>query len=130
MNRKTRIFYSYAHEDRDLCEDVKKHLVLLQQEGAIESWFDRDIAAGADWEAEIQKRLEEADVILLLISVDFLASDYCRLEATRALERARRGEAVVVPVILRPVDWASTPYHQLQCLPSEARPVVKWGKPG
>src|SRR5437867_12063493 len=100
----TKIFFSYAHEDELLLKKLKRHLRPLQRQGLIDVWHDRDISAGTKWEEEIDKRLNEANIILLLISPDFMDSDYCYgTEMKRALERHERGEAHVIPVILRSI---------------------------
>jgi hypothetical protein len=126
VSGKVRIFCSYAHEDAGLQDQLRKHLGVLQE--LIESWYDRDIHPGDRWEDAISEQLERADIILLLVSVDFLSSRYCMgVELARALERAGRNEAVVIPVLLRPVDCDNAPFRHLQFLPSDRRPVVKWG---
>src|SRR5256885_13228643 len=100
------IFFSYAHEDEALRNELEKHLSILRWQGIITEWYDRDIHAGTEWEHEIDTHLDTAQIILLLISPDFLASHYCySIEMTRALERHIAGGARVIPIILRPVDW-------------------------
>jgi TIR domain/inactive STAND len=122
-----KIFFSYAHEDNKLRDKLAKHLGMLKREGLVEDWYDRQIIAGAEWAAEIDERLNAAHVILLLVSADFIASDYCYgIEMGRALERHRAGEACVIPVILRAVDWGGAPFGALQALPTGARAVTSW----
>src|SRR5690349_5863095 len=100
------VFYSYAHQDEALRQQLETHLSLLRRQGLISEWYDRKILPGAEWVGEIDEHLERASIILLLISADFLASDYCYdKEMTRALERHKQGEARVIPIILRPCDW-------------------------
>ncbi len=122
------LFYSYAHEDEELRNQLDKHLHLLERQGLITSWHDCEIRAGDDWAIEIDTHLESAQIILLLISADFLASDYCYgVEMKRALERHFTGEARVVPIILRPVDWKHEPIlNSLQALPTDGKPVTTW----
>ena len=122
------LFYSYAHEDEELRDQLDKHLRLLERQGLITSWHDREVRAGDDWASEIDTHLENARIILLLISVDFLASEYCYgVEMRRALERHFAGEARVIPVILRPVDWQSDLLlNGLQALPTDSKPVTDW----
>jgi hypothetical protein len=121
------IFYSYAHEDEALRDELEKHLSLLQRQGLIASWHDRDIQAGAEWKKEIDSHLDTASLILLLISPDFLASDYCYdQERQRAIERHQRREARVIPVILRPCDWQTAPFGNLQALPRNGQPITTW----
>lgn len=122
-----RIFYSYAHADEVLRIELEKHVSGLRRENLIIEWHDRLITAGADWEDAIDTHLDTASLILLLVSPDFLASDYCYgIEMQRALERHARGEAVVIPIILRPVDWQTAPFAHLQCLPRNGKPVTTW----
>ena len=122
-----RVFYSYAHADESYRSKLEKHLKLLQRQGVIDAWHDRKIGAGEEWEAVLQGHLENAQIILLLISPDFMASDYCYdIEMKRALERHRQGEARVVPVALRPVDNYAAPFMHLQGLPPGFRPISEW----
>src|SRR2546421_13002459 len=96
------VFYSYAHEEEKLRDELKKHLSNLKRQGVITNWYDRDISAGKVWNEEIERHLNSAKVILLLISADFLNSDYSNgHEVIRALERHEAAEARVIPVILR-----------------------------
>lgn len=120
-----KILFCYAHEDEALLNKLKTHLKPLQLEGLIEGWHDRDISAGMDWEREISNHLNEAQIILLLISPDFMGSDYCySIEMKRALERYERSEARVIPVILRHVYWNGGPLGVLQALPTDGKPVT------
>jgi internalin A len=122
-----RLFYSYAHKDESLRNELETHLKLLQRQGMIESWHDRDIEAGDEWKRKIDDNLEQADIILLLVSADFIASDYCyEKEMTRALERHEKNEARVIPVILRDVNWRAAPFARLQALPKDALAVTRW----
>ena len=121
------VFYSYSHEDEELREQLEKHLTILKRQNVITDWHDRKIGAGKEWEGEIDEHLNAAHVILLLISSDFIASDYCYdVEMTRAMERHDAGEARVIPVILRSVDWEGTPFRKLQALPKDGKPVTQW----
>jgi len=121
------VFFSYAHEDEDLRDELEKHLSILKWQGVITGWHDRRIGAGREWEGEIDKHLNTAHIILLLISADFLASDYCYdVEMKRAMKRHEAGEARVIPVILRPVDWKGAPFVKLQALPRDAKAVTEW----
>jgi len=122
-----RIFYSYSHCDEKRRARLSKHLALLRREGLIEEWSDRAIDAGAEWERAIYDELDAADIILLLISADFMDSDFCwSKELGRALARHDKGKALVIPVIMRPVDWRGAPFGRLQALPRDAKPIEKW----
>jgi len=104
-----------------------KHLNVLHRQGVIDVFNDRRIVAGTEWAQEISLALENAQVILLLISANFLASDYAfGVETRRALSRHENGEAIVLPVLLRPVDFSDSPLASLQVLPSDGRPVSIW----
>ncbi len=121
------VFFSYAHEDELLRDELAKHLKLLVRQGVIKTWYDRDITAGSEWAGQIDGNMESAQIILLLVSADFLASDYCYdIEMKRAIERHDAGEACVIPIILREVDWYGAPFAKLQALPKNAEPVTGW----
>jgi hypothetical protein len=121
------IFISYSHKDEALREQLGAHLALLKREGVIDEWHDRRIGAGQKWAGAIDEHLNSAAVVLLLVSANFLASDYCYdVEMTRALQRHDAGEARVVPVILREVDWRGAPFAKLKALPKDGKPVTSW----
>ena len=121
------VFFSYAHKDEDLKDELVKHLSILKRSGVIRDWHDRQITAGTEWAGAIDEHLESARVILLLISSNFLASDYCYdLELKRALERHEAGEARVIPIILKAVDWQGASFGKLQALPKDAKPITSW----
>lgn len=125
--KRIEVFCCYARKDQSLLLELKTHLTPLQREGLITCRADLDIGAGAEWEQEIHRYLNAAQFILLLISPDFLASDYCYgVEMQRALERHTRGEARVIPIIFRPTDWQRTPLGKLQALPKDAKPITIW----
>jgi hypothetical protein len=123
-----RVFYSYSHKDSRMLERLRTHMAMLRREGLITEWFDREIEAGGQWRGEIERELEAADVILLLVSADFLASDFCyEQEMARAVERARRGETLLIGVMLHGVDgWEGSPFAEFQVVPRDARPISKW----
>ena len=121
------VFFSYSHVDEDLRDQLETHLAGLQRQGLISSWHDRRIAAGEDFGAAIDSHLDTADVILLLISPNFIASNYCyERETKRALERHEQGVARVIPVILRPCDWHDLPFSKLQATPKDGRAITMW----
>jgi hypothetical protein len=121
------VFFSYAHEDEELKVKLADQLAVLQRLGAITSWDDRMIDAGSEWRAEIERHLDTAQVILLLVSADFLASEFCYgVEMKRAIERHRRGEARVIPVILRACLWKRAPFGELQALPRDGKAITTW----
>ena len=119
-----KIFFCYAHEDEPLLNKLKTHLRPLQRTGLVDVWHDRDISAGSEWEQEIKEQLNAAQIILLLISPDFMNSDYCYgVEMQRALERHDSEEACVIPIILRYVYWRGEPLGKLHALPTDGKPV-------
>ncbi len=122
-----KIFYSYAHEDEALRDELEKHLSNLERQGHIVLWHDRKIDAGKEWAHEIAANIQEAQIILLLISPDFMASQFCNeSEVPLAMERHETEGVRVIPVILRPVDWQDTLFHKLQALPTNSKPITKW----
>jgi hypothetical protein len=125
-----KVFYCYAREDKNLRDQLDAHLTPLRRSGRIRTWCDRQIEPGTNWQEAIDKNLETADLILILVSAPFMASDYCwSKEMKRALERHKAGDAHVVPVILRPVMWKETPLGALQALPQDGKPVIQWSHP-
>lgn len=121
------LFFSYSHADESLRDQLETHLSGLQRQGIISSWHDRRITAGTELGEAIDDHLNAADIILLLISPDFIASDYCyEREMNRALERHQKREARVIPVILRPCDWHDLPFGKLLATPKDGRPITMW----
>lgn len=122
------VFCSYAAEDELFMTQLTKHLKFLERQEVISVWCKSKILAGSETNQEILQRLNSANLILLLISSDFLASDFCwGVEIQRAMERHKAGEANVIPVILRPVDdWQSSKFGKLQPLPQDGKPITSW----
>lgn len=121
------VFFSYSRKDEKLRDKLANHLSGLERQGLIKSWHYRDISAGVEWKKEVDDNLNTAEIILLLVSPDFLFSDYCwDFEMQRALDRHKAGEARVIPIILRPADWRSAPFGNLHALPKDGRPVTTW----
>jgi hypothetical protein len=126
-DRTVEVFYSYAHKDEKLKKELLKHLANIERQGLIVNWHDRKLKPGGEWAREIDKRIDTAAVILLLVSPDFISSGYCNeVELKRAMEMHEAGEACVIPVSLRPVDWKGAPFEKLQALPTDAKPVTTW----
>jgi hypothetical protein len=124
---KPRIFLSYAHADEDLKKELDTHLVPLRRSGKIETWNDRELIIGQEWNKEILEELNKADIILLLISKDFIASQYIwEKELEIAMKRHEKGTAKVVPVIVKNCLWQEMPFAKLQALPKNAKPVMSY----
>lgn len=118
---------SYAHEDEELKNRLDVHLTSLKRSGRVNTWSDRMISPGAEWDDTIKNELNTADIILLLVSVDFLASDYIwKIEIAKAMERHRNNDVLVIPIFLRPCDWRDMPFATLQGLPKDAKPVTEF----
>jgi hypothetical protein len=121
------IFIAYSHEDLAYKNELKKFLRPLVREERVSIWDDYEIEAGQEWDVKIKERLSSADIILLLVSSDSLASDYFYGEEVKSsLERHHKREAVVIPVILRHCDWENTPLGGLEALPEKGRAIVEW----
>ena len=115
------IFCCYARADRKYLTQLKHHLALWERLGLLSVWHDGDISPGTDWREAILRNLHSAHIILLLISSDFLASDYCySMELQVAMERYERGETRVIPIVLRPCAWEEAPFGSIQALPTKA----------
>ena len=122
-----KIFYCYAREDKAFREELETHLFGLRRQQLITTWSDREIDPGMEWGKEIDTHLNASHLILLLVSPNFLASDYCYgIEMKRALERHEAGDVRVVPIIIRPVYWQDAPFSKLQVLPTSAKPISLW----
>ena len=120
------VFISYSHVDEEYRKELDKHLEGLRRQGVISIWHDRRIGPGEEVHDQISQKLEEANIILLLISADFLASDYCYdVEMTRAMKLHKQGATRVIPVILRPCDWQHAPFGGLYAVPTDGKPVAK-----
>jgi internalin A len=121
-----RLFISYSKQDKDWLEQLKMHLVPLQRREKIEVWFDEKLSPGSVWDQEIKYRLATADIILLLVSPDFLATEYIwDVEIKEAIRRHEEKEATVIPVILRPSDWLNTPLKDLSALPLKGMSIAE-----
>ncbi|GJL67733.1 MAG: hypothetical protein NPIRA06_03680 [Nitrospirales bacterium] len=122
-----KVFISYSHKDKRYRSQLETHLALLKREGIIKVWHDRKITAGQEWADQIDENLEQASLIILLISSDFLASDYCYdKEMSRALEKHQNGQARIIPIIIRSVDWGTARFSKLQALPQDGKSVASW----
>ena len=121
------VFISYAHEDKIFRKQLDKHLSNLKRQNVISSWYDGDIVPGTQWQSQIIEHLNRADVILLLISADFMASDFCySVQLEQAIARHNAHQAHVIPILLRPTDWQGAPFAELKMLPTDAKAVTKW----
>jgi hypothetical protein len=121
------VFFAYSHKDEALRDQLDNHLASLKRQACIVGWHDRRIEGGKNWDREIHEHLEKSQIILLLVSSDFIASDYCsNVEVKRALELNENGVARVIPVILRPCDWSETALGRLQGIPKDAMAVTSW----
>lgn len=121
------VFFFYAYKDETYKDELLTHLATLRRQKVIAAWHDRMIGAGTEWEGQIDTHLKSARVILLLISPDFIASDYCNdVEVAEAMRRHEAGDARVIPISVRPVDAAGMPFMKLQGLPKDFKPVSTW----
>lgn len=122
-----KLFISYAHEDEKFKDELEKHLKPLQRNGVVESWNDRKILPGKEWDDSIKIEIENADIILFLISPDFIASDYIHdTEIKNALDRYAKKEVIIIPVIIRPTDFSYLEISKFQALPKDGKPITTW----
>jgi hypothetical protein len=122
-----KVFISYARVDQELHEQLRKHLSPLERLEKITIWHDQEILPGEDWRNQINTHLNEADLILLLVSANFIASNYCwNQEVQKAFQRHKDGMAKIIPIILKPIDWHQTPLGEIQALPKNGLPVTEW----
>jgi tetratricopeptide (TPR) repeat protein len=129
---KVKIFFSYSHEDETLRDELAKYLKPLERQGKIEPWHDRKIEPGKNWRQELDFHLNSADIVLLLVSTDFVNSDFCYCtELERARERHDAGETRIIPIFLRLIDLNAlkgTPLETIQGVPEPSQPITsaKW----
>jgi hypothetical protein len=125
-----KLFFSYSHNDETFRDELEIHLSLLKRQGIIDTWHDRRILAGNEFEGEISENLENADIVLILVSHYFIGSDYCYdIEMKRALERHKKRETHLIPIILQPCDWKNAPFGKLLALPKDGKPISKYSNP-
>lgn len=128
MSQPLKIFISYARKDANYKDDLLVHLSPLKRNGLIEAWHDSDVEPGEVWESEILNQLQEADVILFLVSPNFMASEYIhREEIQRAMERHKQGKTIIVPIWIKPVAVSDAELDRFQSLPKDRKPVSQWG---
>jgi hypothetical protein len=121
------LFLSYARQDHDMAADLRAHLAPLRHEGIVSDWYDRDLVAGADWDSEIRNRLDTADLVIALVSAEFLSSPYAYdVELAHALDLHHRDRLRLIPVIVRNCRWQDLPVARLNVLPAAGRPVTSW----
>ncbi len=120
------LFYCYAREDIALHKELDKHLSGLKDQLSLRVWHNREIRPGVEWEQEIHIHLNTAHIILLLVSPDFMASEYCSKETNQALKRHEQGSTCVIPILLRPVNCEGAPFSSLHMLPTNAKPITMW----
>lgn len=122
-----RIFISYAHEDKDYCTRLAKHFRPMERQGKVKVWTDGEIEQGDLWDDEIKKALTGAEIVLFLISSDFVFSDYIdSVEMNSARERYAKGEVIIIPVIIRHCDFSSLELSRFQAAPSGGKPISSW----
>jgi hypothetical protein len=125
QSRTLELFFSYSHKNERLRDKLATQLRTLERQQVLTAWHDRRITVSTEWAGQIDEHLNTADISLLLVSADFIDSDYCwDVELARAMERHEAGEARVIPVILRPCDWKHTAFAKLQALPQDAKPIT------
>jgi hypothetical protein len=121
------LFISYSHSDEGVKSELAKHLKPIERIGLISEWHDRKLKAGEEWDKVISENLRKADVILLLISVDFINSKYCfDIELDEALKMHEAKKTRVIPVVVRNCLWSPMPFAKLQALPKDGKAVASW----
>lgn len=124
---KRKVFISYSHKDEGYRNDLEDHLSMLRRKDLISVWHDRKILAGDDWKGKIDKNLDDADIVLFLISSSFLASEYCYdIEVKQAMENKIAGKCQIISIIIRPCDWHECDFSKFQAVPKDGIPISKW----
>lgn len=121
-----KLFLSYAKADAELKERLDNHLTALKRGNLIDVWSDEQVLAGHDWGEAAKTNIQEADIVLLLVSASFIASEHIwKSEVEKAMSRRSEG-VIIVPVALKPVDWGGLPFAGLQGLPRSQKPVTTY----
>lgn len=121
------VFFSYSHKDQAIRDELETHLALFKRQGIISAWHDRRIEAGGHLHDEISEHLKNSEIVLVLVSANFFASDYCfDNEMQSALTREKAGECTVIPVIVKPCQWTTSPLGHLRATPTDGIPISKW----
>ena len=124
---RVRIFISYSHEDVELRAELETHLAILKRLDAVETWHDGMITPGQEWEKAIWDEFEAADLILLLVSANFVSSEFCwGKELIKAMARHEAGTAHVIPVTIEACVWKGAPFEKLSGLPTDMKAVTSW----
>lgn len=127
VEKKLRVFLSYSHADEIYKEDLDKHFAALKRSNKVETWNDRMLSPGTKFDDDIKRHLNQDDIIILLISADFIASDYCyNIEMQRAIERANKVDCILIPIIVRPCLWKATPIKDILVLPKDGTPISQY----
>jgi hypothetical protein len=127
--RTLRVFISYSSKDKDWCEKIDEAFAALKRESLVATWRDRNLLAGANWDPKIFAELEASDIVLLLISQSFIASEFCYgKEMKRALELQRDGHLAVVPVNVCECDWGDALFAKLNSIPARNRPLDSFSR--
>jgi formylglycine-generating enzyme required for sulfatase activity len=121
-----KLFYSYSYKDEELRNRLETHLMALKRQEIIDDWHDHKISLGAEWHNVLDENLKAADIILLLVSSDFITSGYCETEMKYAIQQHEAGKAVVIPIMLRPCMTEGLEFMKLQCAPENMKPVTEW----
>jgi hypothetical protein len=132
-NEEIRLFVAYARADKAIMDRLNQNLKTFKKAKLIDDiFYDGDILPGEEWDKKIKSALEKADIVILLISDDFLASDYCyNQEMANALEYHEKKQKVIIPIIVRYCSWEYSPIAKLQVLPKNGVPIVTsdWKSP-
>lgn len=122
-----KLFVSYSHKDEAFREDLETHFTMLMRQGKISVWNDRKILPGGNIDNNIDIHLADSDIVIFLISPDFIRSEYCfSKELSDALDLHEEGRVQVVPIIIRPCDWMEAPFARLRVLPKDGLAITKW----
>ena len=124
--QKAKLFISYAHEDSEFADELRKHLVPLERNAILSVWSDKGIQPGTNWENDIKRQIQHSDVVVVLVSSDYLASVFSEREMLEAVEAANAKGTRLVPIILRPSLWQQTPLANWQALPRDGRAVTEF----
>lgn len=122
-----KIFISYAHKDEELKKQFETHLSGLKRQNVVDVWDDRQVLIGEKWDEKIKNKLLTSDIVIFLISSDFLASEYINeVEIKETILRHKNNEVLIAPIFLRPCDFESSILSGFQGVPRDAKFITTW----
>ena len=128
MTRRARLLYLHAQQDQAFCQALENHLSSLGQEGLLQDWGEGALLGGDEIAAQLQAELARADVVVILLSADFLAAEHSQAQIDLVLAEREKRPLIIVPIVVRAVDWLRSRLGRFYALPRNGKPVASWDR--